>query len=481
MSSGGSASVLETAPIGAAHLTEPAVAADDCRLMSRGPTIRRLVVVAILATMAGCGKKGPPLPPLHVAPNRIEDLTVAKTGEEVRAQFTIPAINADQSKPADIVAVELYAMSGKPEDPQGQSLGGPLFIRFAKLAGRVDVAPVEPPEPARAGSAPDAAKVADRARAAAESAAARARQALPAQGTVATIVERLTKDDYTPFVHPDKKTVPPAKPESTAPHPLGPAPVEEAFSRTYLAVGISKHGSKAQVSNRVSVPLVEAPPAPTGITVTHAEATATITWTEPPGAWHRVQRAASTGEIAARSLAADVTPTTYNVYRVTRTPAGEQVSPQPINATPVETAELTQGPITLGEVGCYQVRAVRAYGSGRLESAPSATVCTAFADTFPPPPPTNLAAVGSEAGVSLIWDPSPGGDVAGYIVLRGEIRAGVAPATLMPITAEPIHETTYRDATPRRGVRYVYAVAAVDGASPRNQSAESNRVEEGAR
>jgi len=56
-----------------------------------------------------------------------------------------------------------------------------------------------------------------------------------------------------------------------------------------------------------------------------------------------------------------------------------------------------------------------------------------------------------------------------------------AAATLMPITTEPIRETTYRDATARRGVRYVYAVAAVDGASPRNQSADSNRVEEGAR
>jgi hypothetical protein len=138
-------------------------------------------------------------------------------------------------------------------------------------------------------------------------------------------------------------------------------------------------------------------------------------------------------------------------------------------------------PITLGEEGCFQVRALRVYGNARLESPPSATACATFTDTFAPPPPANLAAVGSEGGVSLIWDASAGADVAGYIILRGEVGPAGAPATLAPLTAQPIRETTYRDDTPRRGVRYVYAVIAVDGATPPNRSAESNRVEEGAR
>ena len=127
------------------------------------------------------------------------------------------------------------------------------------------------------------------------------------------------------------------------------------------------------------------------------------------------------------------------------------------------------------------MRAVRVYGSARLESAPSETACTTFVDTFPPPPPTNLAAVGSEGGVSLIWDPSPGADVAGYVILRGEIGAAGPPATLAPLTPQPIRESTYRDDTARRGARYVYAVVAIDGATPPNRSVESNRVEEGAR
>ena len=127
------------------------------------------------------------------------------------------------------------------------------------------------------------------------------------------------------------------------------------------------------------------------------------------------------------------------------------------------------------------MRAVRVYGSARLESAPSETACTTFVDTFPPAAPTNLAAVGSEGGVSLIWDPSTGADVAGLPGPPRRDRRRGPPATLAPLTPQPIRETTYRDDTARRGARYVYAVVAIDGATPPNRSVESNRVEEGAR
>jgi hypothetical protein len=449
----------------------------------------RAIVVLLLALVA-CGKKGPPLAPLRVAPARIEDLALAKTGDEVRAQFTIPSANADQSKPADVVAVELYALSGKAQDPVGNPLSGPEFLRLGDLVGRIQVAPPETP-----GETPDPTKgsVAERARAAAEIAA---RRALPAQGATGRIVEQLTKADFTPFVHPARKTPPTPPVKAVLVRPLGPAPAEEPFSRTYVAVGVSRHGTQAQLSNRVALPLADAPTPPTAVKVTHAETNATISWTEPAGAWRRVQRLAEPGELEARSLAPNVVPTTYNVYRVPRTggaAGGAATAPgtapvtqvplsqTPINAAPVEGTSYTQGPITLGEEGCYQVRAVRVYGSARLESPPSETACTTFVDTFPPPAPANLAAVGSEGGVSLIWDPSPGGDVAGYVIMRGEIGAAGPPATLTQLTAQPIRETTYRDDTPRRGARYVYAVVAIDGATPPNRSVESNRVEEGAR
>jgi hypothetical protein len=85
--------------------------------------------------------------------------------------------------------------------------------------------------------------------------------------------------------------------------------------------------------------------------------------------------------------------------------------------------------------------------------------------------------VASEGAVSLIWEANTEPDLAGYIVLRGN-----APGdTLAPLTPAPIKETTFRDATAKTGLRYVYAVVAVDSATPQNVSAQSNRVEETAR
>ena len=75
----------------------------------------------------------------------------------------------------------------------------------------------------------------------------------------------------------------------------------------------------------------------------------------------------------------------------------------------------------------------------------------------------------------MIWDANSEGDLAGYLVLRGE-----APGdTLQPITQEPVAAATYRDETVKPGVRYLYSVVAVDRAG--NRSAESNRQEETAR
>ena len=71
----------------------------------------------------------------------------------------------------------------------------------------------------------------------------------------------------------------------------------------------------------------------------------------------------------------------------------------------------------------------------------------------------------------------PKPDLDGYLVLRGD-----APGdTLLPLTPQPIKDASYRDATVKPGVRYVYAVVAVDTAAPRNQSPPSAREEVTAR
>jgi hypothetical protein len=79
--------------------------------------------------------------------------------------------------------------------------------------------------------------------------------------------------------------------------------------------------------------------------------------------------------------------------------------------------------------------------------------------------------------VNLIWEANKESDLAGYLILRGE-----APGdTLQAITTTAIRETTYRDGSVQPGVRYVYAVVAIDRATPPNTSPQSARVEETAR
>jgi hypothetical protein len=59
---------------------------------------------------------------------------------------------------------------------------------------------------------------------------------------------------------------------------------------------------------------------------------------------------------------------------------------------------------------------------------------------------------------------------------------GEAPGdTLQPLTPAPIAATNFEDKTVKPGVRYAYAVVAVDKTTPPNRSALSTKVEETAR
>jgi hypothetical protein len=117
---------------------------------------------------------------------------------------------------------------------------------------------------------------------------------------------------------------------------------------------------------------------------------------------------------------------------------------------------------------------VRGAGASLAVSAASPPECITPVDTYAPQPPTGLVALGAEGVINLSWEPNGEADLAGYLVLRG--RAG--DATLQPLTGTPIMDTRYTDRDVMAGVRYVYAVEAVDMQQPPNVSGESNRVEE---
>jgi fibronectin type 3 domain-containing protein len=151
--------------------------------------------------------------------------------------------------------------------------------------------------------------------------------------------------------------------------------------------------------------------------------------------------------------------------------------PKPLTPAPIAATEFTIKSPAFGAERCFEIRPVdQVFGMAVIGPA-SPRTCVTPKDTFPPAAPKNLAAIAGAGVINLIWDPNTESDLAGYLVLRGE-----APGdTLQPVTKEPITTTSYRDEDVRVGTRYVYAVVAVDRATPSNASPQSNRAEETAR
>ena len=183
--------------------------------------------------------------------------------------------------------------------------------------------------------------------------------------------------------------------------------------------------------------------------------------------------------LTAKSLGFNTEATTYHLFDVTSTGGSEDPYalsvPKPLTPQPLSTTEFTLPGVAFGVERCFEVRPVdQIFGTPVIGPASTRT-CVTPKDQFPPAAPRSLAAIAGSGAINLIWDANVEKDVAGYLVLRGE-----APGdTLQAIIKEPIAAATFRDESVRPGVRYVYAVVAVDTAG--NASGQSNRVEETAR
>jgi hypothetical protein len=156
------------------------------------------------------------------------------------------------------------------------------------------------------------------------------------------------------------------------------------------------------------------------------------------------------------------------------TPPAGPINPSPLDVLTFEDLL----PSLDGRERCYVIRSVRGQGAQAVEGHPSDPACIVPMDDVAPEPPSGLAAESAEGAIALRWVPNAESDVAGYLILRGE----AGDATLTPVTDTVVTEARYTDRTVKPGVRYVYAVQAIDTKLPRpNVSAESARVEEIAR
>lgn len=445
----------------------------------------RCVVVLLMVVAAACGKKGPPLAPFVRVPAVVANVTAQRVGDEVFVSFAVPTANADGQQPADIGALEVYAIT---------ATSPPDSDEHRKLATLVATLPVRPILPALP-PGPDGVKVPPL-------------PVLPGidRAVPAVVREALTAEMRLPVVLPPKpgtRTPAASVDEEVLAGPLIAPAATELPRRHYFVIGVSPRGRKAPASAPVAVPLEAASSAPTAPEVTFTESALTIKWSPsrdarssafaPPP---RLEGAPAAGNaspanltppvpvaplLPAKSLGFQSEATTYHLFEVPSVAAPEDpfalTVPTALTPQPLTVTEHVITGVTFGVERCFVVRPVDQMAGAVVMGPASPRTCVTPADTFPPAAPRSLAAIAGEGVISLIWEPNAESDLGGYLVLRGD-----APGdTLRAITPEPVTATTYRDSTARAGTRYVYVVVAVDRATPQNVSAQSNRVEETAR
>ncbi len=399
------------------------------------------------ALSAGCGKKGPPLPPLVRLPVAPAELSAERRGSTVDLRFMVPGANTDGSRPGDIERVDVYGFTGPATTTEAE------VIRYGSLVASVEVKAPQDPDEAVEVDEPDA-------------------DIEPPvgtgldQGAATHVFDTLTPDALV-------STTTDGAPRATAMTALLGAPALPA--RTYLAVGVSTRGRRGPASRRASVLLATPPPAPTQAVITYDVSGATLVWSDAGAP--AVERAPSAGLIESRPLFETMPSRAYHVYEVAPAAALSPGSTAPaetrLTEQPVAAVTFLDARIELGRERCYVVRAVDSLGGLAVESDASPPACRLFADIFPPAAPVGLTSVPSSGAVNLIWDPNKEADLGGYFVLRGDTAS-----SLKAVTPEPIQETRFRD-TVEAGRRYFYAVQAVDIVG--NISRLSGTVEESAR
>jgi hypothetical protein len=301
------------------------------------------------------------------------------------------------------------------------------------------------------------------------------------QGDLVTVSETLGEAQVAPAEVKRRGKQPPPPFEDEWQPRLQPR-AKTASVRLYFAAGVGRKGQRGPFTAPQAVPLGPAPSTPGAPKVTYDARTIQLTWPDAPDVPRPIQAPAAEGELPSTPRGLRGVTGGYNVYEVppgkTGKPPASSVEPgamsKPLNDKPLDGASFTDPRMEFGKERCFVVRTVLQEGAATIESESSPVACVTPVDTFPPEPPKGLAAVASEGAISLIWEGSPDADLAGYVILRAE--AGSEPRAITP---EPIKETTFRDTTASRGVKYVYTVVAVDTAG--NRSAPSNAVEETAR
>jgi hypothetical protein len=398
--------------------------------------LRKTSRLLLLAALAGCGKRGDPLPPRRIVPQPVTGLAVSQRGDRLETSFVAPRAATDASR-LGVLEVELWK-STQPGD-------------FDKLATR-----------SRQRVAPGETIVANEPLPLPGTLVRAAAQAL-ARGRVSPRTPIVSLVTEPPPLAPEQlslevthtgvllRWVDPNPPPTPPPTP-SPTPTPEAATPT---------ATVAASATPTPTPTPTATPTPTPAPIPAPS----------PGA--AVSPAPQAGPSPSPSVSPSPSPSPTPPPRVRgiwiyRRPEDGAYA-RPLQDDVVTAAEFEDRSVLPGEAWCYVARFL-ASKEPLIESDSSTEACTTFKDIAPPAAPIGVTVVLRSDGVDVSWSPSSEGDLAGYRVHRA--TAPEPPVRLAELTPE---HTSFRDPSPRVGALNVYTVTAVDKAG--NESLPSTPVQ----
>ncbi|MCJ7589394.1 MAG: hypothetical protein MUQ00_16090 [Candidatus Aminicenantes bacterium] len=406
---------------------------------------------------AGCGKKGPIQAPLVRIPQKVEEFKAFQRGDKIRLEWKLPATYPDGTVFSKPVEVEIWMAV---EDP------------------------VQEPETAAAKPAPTDGKPPAQAQAPATSTTAAqpgATQTAPAQPAAIPAATPQTQAGQLPatsLVSPGELPLEAFREKAVLassvkkdfaeamPEPQGPASLPQSYehpldfgrlkSRYTFAVCVKDHREKySEFSSRITLVPQILPLPPRGLKTTLSSDKILVSW-EPPAA----NMDSSTPALV----------TGYDVYRSKGADPAQLLTSPPVKETAFEDRAFE-----FGAMYRYTVRAVAGEALPPVESGDSPAVEITPKDVFPPAPPTGLKTIAGQGFINLSWETNQEADLAGYRVWR---RAA-SEEQFRPLTETPFLETNTSDRTVKPGIRYCYALTAVDKNG--NESPQTPAVAETAR
>jgi hypothetical protein len=357
------------------------------------PPLLGLLVAAGLLASSGCGKKGPPLPPLRHGPGPVTELSAHQRGKQVILTGLLPDRNQDGAPVAGIQEIRVFRSDRRAQasGPGGSKRSGQraALKQFSRDARRIAVLSGSEMGKALAG-------------------------------------RRVTFVDTDP--------VPGAIPE-------------QGQDLTYAMVVVDAEKHASPLSLRKALRILPPPLPPSNLQSDVAEKRIRVAW-EPPAAEGKEETAL------------------YNLYR---TEAPGALPGRLRNEKPLPQPFFEDEDFAFGTTYTYVARSVIVEKDSSRESEDSLPLQVTPKDIYPPGVPTGLA-VSAESGViKLYWFPNSEGDLGGYRIYRSE-KEGEAFEVIG--SAGPA-ESAYIDRSAAPGVKYYYAVTAVDQSAPPNESARS--------